>query len=187
MEAELDTTPGKDISDNDGLTIICNTLSNEINRECAKSPINTGRVRVLTEELDKFRGLCITSIDDIGNRDLIHEYPRGGAYSLPVPNVADAGNGNNSMLDSVKDIAHLLLKNSENKALVGNTSDLISWHEFLGTVSQDLTNRSILSVDELLDLEDSILTAIVKSMKMRINNVMSFNENAFDDVIETEV
>ena len=183
MEAELDSIHKKDISDNDGLTIICDTLSEEINKECAKSPINTERVRMLTQELDKFRGLTVTSMSDIRN-----EGPVPGYFNnIGTPVTFDERGSGNSMLDSVKDIAHLLLKNSENKALTGNTSDLISWYDFLGTVSQDLTNRSILSVDELLDLENSVLTAIVKSMKMRINNVMSFNDNAFGDAIETEV
>lgn len=183
METELDSTSRKDISDNDRFKVICDTLSEEINKECAKNPISTERIRMLTQELDKFRGLMVTSIGDTGVRGPVPGY----MGNVDTPIIFDERGSGNSMLDSVKDIAHLLLKNSENKALTGNTSDLISWYGFLGTVSQDLTNRSILSIDELLDLENSVLTAIVKSMKIRINNVMSFNENVFDGVIETEV
>lgn len=179
METKLDNTSIKDISDNDGLKTICDMLLKEINVECAKDPISTERVRMLTLELDKFKGLIVTSISDIRS-----EGPAPGYLgNIGTPVTFDERGPGSSMLDSIKDIAHLLLKNSENKALTGDTSDLISWYGFLGTVSQDLTDRSILSSGELVDLEDSVLTAIVGSMRTRVNNVVSFNDNAFGNPI----
>lgn len=183
MEAEPDNISKEGISDDSGLTIICDTLSKEISKECANSPINTERIRMLTQELDKFKGLMVTSMSDITNRGPIP----GCLGSTDMPVAFDERGPGSSMLDSIKDIAHLLLKNSENKALTGDTSDLISWYGFLGTVSQDLTDRSILSSGELMDLEDSVLTAIVGSMRTRVNNVVSFNDNAFSSSIENEV
>ncbi|MBU0777701.1 hypothetical protein KKF82_05545 [Patescibacteria group bacterium] len=158
---------------------ICNLLKKEIRKEIEKDKINTQRIRMLSDSLDKFESMLVISVDDVIDNNTNNLYFNG--YSNSVVPVRTQSNG--SMIDSLSDAFNTMLKKSDNDIKLNSVEQMIKWYHFLNDYQFRI---DVEKQNDISNLIEKLVDVITFKIDNNINKILNENKNVIVNTNEQE-
>lgn len=143
---------------------IIKAVKDQLDEEMKREKINTNKIRILTEALDKFESMNVTKVGDVLGQD-------PGVFSdnpiFQAPAIMGRVHTGNSVMDSFLDIANVMLKGLAYQGRQLDITRLVGWYHFLGDISvgEGLTQEQ---KDAIKNLKDIIINRTIAGMENHI-------------------